>query len=115
MFTNDTVHNGVPVPGLAGRVFLFGPDMSKTLRCQGVLTVDLYDTQQVGQDGNPKLLQRWNIDKVSLDQLIRPHIIGWGYTLFLPGLNMTARSSASLCRSASIRIKAARFSANARR
>ena len=72
MFTEDTEHNGVPVPGLVGRVFLFGPDTGKTLRGQGVMVVDLYDAQQLGKDGNPKLLQKWNIDKVSLDQLDAP-------------------------------------------
>jgi len=84
LFTNDTEHNGRPVPGLAGRVFLFGPDMKNTLRGKGIMVVDLYDTQQLGKDGNPKLLQRWNIDKVSLDQLFRQQFLGWGYTLFLP-------------------------------
>jgi hypothetical protein len=82
--TSDTVNQGAPLMGLAGRVYLYGADMSTSLRGQGRITVDLFDPQQPGTDGQPKLLQRWDLDRASLNQLFRKDIIGWGYTLFLP-------------------------------
>jgi len=38
----DTVHGGRPVPGLAGRLYIFGPDGGFPLQGDGTLVVDLY-------------------------------------------------------------------------
>jgi len=82
--TNDVVHQGAPLPGLAGRVYLFGADEGNPVRGNGKVTVDLFDLGQRGTDGQPKMLQRWIFDKDNLSRLFRRDTIGWGYTLFLP-------------------------------
>src|ERR1022692_3958241 len=44
-YAPDTVHNGTPLPGIAGRVLLFGDDETGThpMDADGVIVVDLYD------------------------------------------------------------------------
>ena len=82
--TPDAVNQGQPLPGIAGRLYLFGPDLGHPVKGNGKLTVDLFDANTPGPDGKPKMLERWNIDKDTLNRLLRKDIIGWGYTLFLP-------------------------------
>lgn len=85
--TQDSVNGGRPLPGLAGRMYLFGPDLGFTQKGNGTVTVDLFDTSACvpGQaQAEPKHLERWQFDAVSLNKLLRKDKIGWGYTLFLP-------------------------------
>jgi hypothetical protein len=82
--TADVVNHGAPLPGLAGRLYLFGADPGNPLKGKGKVTVDLFDVDQPGPDGHPKMLQRWVFDKNTLDRLLRKDLIGWGYTLFCP-------------------------------
>lgn len=80
--TQDTVNGGRPLPGLAGRLYLFGPDLGFTQKGSGTVTVDLYDTSN--PQVPPKHLDRFAFDPATLDKLLRKDKIGWGYTLFLP-------------------------------
>jgi hypothetical protein len=79
--TPDPVHGGEPLNGLAGRVYLFGPDMSVPLVGDGTIVVDLY-SDMPGAGKAP--LEEWRFEKDSLKQLLKRDAAGWGYTLFLP-------------------------------
>jgi hypothetical protein len=80
IFAPDPVHNGNPAPGLAGRLYLFGPQVDFPMEGDGGVVVDLYDESS----GKPVMLEEWRFDKDTLKRLLRKDIIGWGYTLFLP-------------------------------
>lgn len=82
-FAPDPTRNGEPSPGLVGRIYLFGKEVSYPIACQGAATVDLYDCTPVPGRG-PVLLEQWRIDKDTLARLLHKDGIGWGYTLFLP-------------------------------
>jgi hypothetical protein len=84
IFAPDPVRGGVNSPGLAGRLYLFGPNMGYPLAGDGSIIVDLFDPTQKGADGEPKHLERWNLDKDTLQRCLRHDTIGWGYTLLLP-------------------------------
>src|SRR5262245_8887238 len=80
-FAPDPCHNGAPTPGLAGRLYLFGPKIGHPMTGDGSLVVDLYDETKEGQS---VVLEQWRLDPKSLEMLLRKDMIGWGYTLFLP-------------------------------
>jgi hypothetical protein len=80
MVTSDVAHDGVPLPGLAGRLYLFGPDAGCPLTTPGSVRVELYDARTC----QPALLETWDIDAKRMQLLLRRDVIGWGYTLFLP-------------------------------
>lgn len=82
-FTPDPTRGGAPSPGLVGRIYLFGKEVSYPIACQGSATVDLYDCTPVPGRG-PVLIEQWRIDKDTLARLLHKDGIGWGYTLFLP-------------------------------
>lgn len=83
-FTPDPTHGGAPIPGLSGRLYLFGPEINFPLVGDGSITVDLYNDAPKTPDGKPVLMEEWRIDRDTLKRLLRKDMIGWGYTLFLP-------------------------------
>jgi hypothetical protein len=83
-WTPDPTRGGKPAPGFAGRLYLFGPEIDFPLVADGSVVVDLYDAGAVGPDGQPAMLEQWNLDKENLRRLLKRDAIGWGYTLFLP-------------------------------
>jgi hypothetical protein len=84
VFAPDPVRNGMMAPGLAGRLYLFGPKMGFPLAGDGMAIVDVCDPSQPGPDGAPKMLERWEIKKDTLERCLRKDAIGWGYDLLLP-------------------------------
>jgi hypothetical protein len=80
----DPVNGGEKRPGIAGRLYLFGPHIDFPMACEGSVVVDLYDMGNVGPDGAPQMLEEWRIDPVTMKKLLRQDMIGWGYTLYLP-------------------------------
>jgi hypothetical protein len=86
VMTPDVVNNGRPLRCLAGRMYLFGADLKHQVSGDGSLTVELYDPSAHDPATNePKLLERWEIDAVTLNQKLLKHdFFGWGYTLALP-------------------------------
>ena len=83
--TRDPVHQGAPLPGVAGRVYLFGQDFGTGLKAKGKLLVDLCESDPRGPDGQPRLLEHYEFPDEVLQRLLRKDsIIGWGYTVFLP-------------------------------
>jgi hypothetical protein len=84
MWTPDPTHGGALTPGLAGRVYLFGPEIDFPLIGDGALVVDLLDPTAVTPDGSPVLLEEWRLDRDTLKRLLKRDMVGWGYTVFLP-------------------------------
>jgi hypothetical protein len=81
-YVPDVLHDGVPMPGLAGRLYLFGPNIGFPMTGDGGAVVELYDDSTGAPNG--VLIERWEFDAPTLQKLLRKDIIGWGYTLFLP-------------------------------
>lgn len=85
LVTTDTVNHGAPLPGLAGRVYLYGNDGSgHPVIGAGKITVDVLDVSHPGPDGQPRWIEQFNFDPDTLKLLLRKDLVGWGYTLFLP-------------------------------
>jgi hypothetical protein len=86
MTAPDPVHGGTATPGLAGRVYLFGPQLDFPMEGDGTMVVDLYDpaSPTKAPNGTPAPLEEWRFDKDTLKRLLRKDMIGWGYTVFLP-------------------------------
>jgi hypothetical protein len=80
LFAPDPVHGGRLSPGLAGRLYLFGPEIACPLEGDGSLVVDLYDESC----DKPVMLEEWRFDHDTLQRLFRKDVIGWGYTVLLP-------------------------------
>lgn len=84
MYVPDPANNGVPAPGLCGRVYLFGPIPAVPLVGDGALVVDLYDdTPHNGQPSSIHL-EQWQFDPVTFRRLLSKDTVGAGYTVFLP-------------------------------
>jgi hypothetical protein len=82
--TQDVV-NGGQLPGLVGRLYLFGEEFGIPLKAEGgSVAIDLYDMTHVPPGTSPKRLERWEIDADTMAKLLRRDKIGWGYSLFLP-------------------------------
>jgi hypothetical protein len=81
----DPAHNGAPMYGLAGRVFLFGADFKDNLLADGRLVVELYAAPP-GQPQAPAVkLETWEIKKEILNGVYRrTDGVGAGYSLSLP-------------------------------
>jgi hypothetical protein len=84
LVTQDCVNEGAPLIGIGGRMYLFGQEVGFPLKGDGSVTVDVYDISPAATNGEPKMLERWQIDRKTLHRLARKDFIGWGYTLFLP-------------------------------
>jgi hypothetical protein len=84
VFTPDPVHDGKANPGLAGRIYLFGPEIGCPMLGNGGLVVQLFDDTKPCAEKEAKPLEEWRLDPVGFKQLQRRDAIGWGYTLFLP-------------------------------
>jgi hypothetical protein len=87
--TQDVMNGGRPLPGLAGRLYLFGSELGMPVKGDGTVAVDLYDVSKAQPGIEPKRLERWQFDPISLNKLLRKDKIGWGYTLFLPSGTLT--------------------------
>ena len=78
--TSDPTRNGAQTPTLAGRVYLWGPQMDLPVTGDGSLAVVAYDgSAPIGPNAVP--LQAWQFDPVTLHRLLRKDMVGWGYTL----------------------------------
>ncbi len=60
--------DGDPVPCLEGRVYLFDLNLKHTVRCDGTLTVFMYDPAKLDPKTNrPVLLEKWNFSEEVLN------------------------------------------------
>jgi hypothetical protein len=78
----DPANGGVPAPGLAGRLYLFGPTVDFPMTGDGTAVVQLFDEGAATPGG--QLLEQWEFNQEMLRRLLKKDTIGWGYTLVLP-------------------------------
>jgi hypothetical protein len=84
VFTPDPTKRGKPTPGIAGRMYLFGPGMDVPRVGDGCVVVELFQGSALALDKDPPILEEWRIDKDTFRRLLHKDAVGWGYTLFLP-------------------------------
>ncbi len=84
--TPDVNNDGVPAPCLAGRVYLFDLNLSHTVKCEGTLTVELFNPEKIDpKTHQPMLLERWSFPEDILNQKLLKHdFFDWGYTMGCP-------------------------------
>ena len=82
--TADPMHGGAENPGLAGRIYLFGPEIGAPLLANGSLHVALFDDSRCGSGQNSPPLEEWHFDAQTFKRLKHHDPVGWGYTVFLP-------------------------------
>jgi hypothetical protein len=80
-YSPDPTRGGSLTPVMAGRLYLFGPDIGFPLEGDGKVVVEMYN-ESPGAGLAP--LERWQLDQTTLKRLLRKDMIGWGYTLVLP-------------------------------
>ena len=73
---------GKNLPGLAGRVYLFGPKVKYPVVAQGDAKILVEMTYQ--RPGNKTQTLQYEFPKHYLDQLLSRDLVGWGYTIPLP-------------------------------
>jgi hypothetical protein len=76
----DTLHGGVPVPCLAGKVYLLGPESGRTLMGDGRMTVDLFDES----GATPVLAQHYDHSAEVVRALCKKDMIGFCHAMPLP-------------------------------
>ncbi len=83
LFASDPVREGATTPGLAGRLYLFGPQADFPLAAPGSVEVRLYpDPPNPAAPEAP--LELWRLDADTLKGKLQRDAIGWGYSLLLP-------------------------------
>jgi hypothetical protein len=80
-YAADVVHNGVPTPGLVGRLYLFDQTEKYPVVGDGAVTITLYDDTK-GPATQP--MEQWYLDPVAFQKFLKKDLVGWGYTIFLP-------------------------------
>lgn len=83
-YVPDPARNGQPAPGIAGRIYLFGPTPDYPIAGDGSLTVDMYDDTAAGGSSAATPIERWEFDPVTFKRLLKRDTVGMGYTVFLP-------------------------------
>ena len=79
-YAADPTRNGAAIPGLAGRIYLFGQEPCHPFPGDGGFVMDLFDAS-----GSQEVqLEEWRFDPDTMKRLLRRDIMGWGYTVFLP-------------------------------
>src|SRR5262249_51219848 len=81
VLTPDPAHDGTPNPGLAGRIYLFGPEIGCPVLGNGSLHVALLDDMQCACSKDSAPLEEWHFDPETLKRLRRHDPVGWGYTV----------------------------------
>jgi hypothetical protein len=80
----DPTHNGAPMCGLGGRIYLCGPDM-RYVMADGKLVVELWAVPPEQPQGPAVRMEWWEIKKEILNQAcLHTDAFGQGYTLNLP-------------------------------
>jgi hypothetical protein len=83
VFGADPARQGAKVPGLAGRLYLFGSEMDSPIFVPGKAEVRLFvDQPDSGPTEIP--LEVWQLDPETLRSKLQHDAIGWGYSLILP-------------------------------
>jgi hypothetical protein len=89
IYAPDPTHGGEPVPGLMGKLWLFGPEIGAPLTPDGEIFVGAWDNGPTLDGGQPVLLEVWHIDAETAKRIRRKEFFGGGYELFLPWTRYT--------------------------
>ena len=85
IYAPDPTHGGNPIPGLMGKLWVFGPDEAVPLSMDGEIFVGAWDNSQTANGGEPVLLEVWHINPEAVKKIRRRDFIGGeAYNLFLP-------------------------------
>jgi hypothetical protein len=85
LYAPDPTHGGEPVPGLMGKLWIFGPEIGAPLTLDGEIFVGAWDNTPTLNGGEPILLEVWHIDAETAKRIRRKDFFGGdGYNLFLP-------------------------------
>jgi hypothetical protein len=85
LFASDPTREGARTPGLAGRLYLFGPQADLPIAAPGRVEVRLYlDTSPDSKASPEAPLEVWRFDPDTLKAKLQHDAIGWGYSLLLP-------------------------------
>ena len=82
--TQDTVNGGIPLPGIAGRLYLLNGDSGNAVDATGTIWVQMHDVSAAAAGAGAPKVAEWRFDAASLKVLKRKDGIAEGYTLFLP-------------------------------
>ena len=86
-FAPDVSRGGMVMPGLVGRIYLFGLDRGTPYIGDGSLVIDLFDSTPHGPNGEPKLTDHMEVPADVLKQFAKKDFVGDGYTIFFPWFN----------------------------
>jgi hypothetical protein len=85
LFASNPAREGARMPGLAGRLYLFGPQVDFPIAAPGRVEVRLYPDTASDPKGPPEApLEVWRFDPDTLKAKLQHDAIGWGYSLLLP-------------------------------
>jgi len=85
IYAPDPVHGGNPVPGMMGKLWVFGPDEAVPLSLDGEIFVGAWDNSRTAEGGEPVLLEVWHMDPEAARKVRRKDFFGGeAYNLFLP-------------------------------
>jgi hypothetical protein len=79
-FAPNTQNGGSLIPGIVGRVYLFGQKVDYPTEAEGAIHVEVADASQ----SPPKTLEEWKLDPATVRKHLRKDAWGMGYSLFLP-------------------------------
>jgi len=82
-YAPDSSRGGAIIPGLVGRVYLFGPDIKDPVIGDGSLIIDLFDASSRGNEP-PTMLEQYRFPAEVLRQFAKKDIFGHGYSIFIP-------------------------------
>ncbi len=85
-FVPDTVHQGRSMPGIMGRLYLFGEKVGYTQTCEGTIHLEMSAILPERPQDGWIVMEKLDIDKASLQKLQQfdPTLKGPSYTMFLP-------------------------------
>jgi hypothetical protein len=85
VYAPDPTHGGDLVPGLIGKLWVFGPDEATPLVIEGELIVGVWDLGPKAKGGQPVLQEVWHIDNDAAKKFRKKDFMGGeAYTVFLP-------------------------------
>ncbi|HEX3147069.1 MAG TPA: hypothetical protein VHR66_03245 [Gemmataceae bacterium] len=85
IYAPDPTHGGDLVPGLLGKMWVFGPEEGVPLVIDGELIVGVWDLGPKAKGGQPALQEVWHIDNEAAKKFRKKDFMGGeAYTVFLP-------------------------------
>lgn len=84
VYAPDAFRGGAIIPGIVGRVYLFGADMAVPYIGDGGLLIDLWDSSPRGSDSAPKQIEHFIISPEVFKEFAKKDVIGDGYSIFFP-------------------------------